>query len=150
MEEDVWKQLPRLFGAGAHLLDCFDTWKAWAFQVDQNKKGVFFMSRTEQIRKLVVMALLAAISIVLVYAIHLPLIPAVPFLEYDPADIPILIAALAYGPLSGILLTVAVSVLQGVTVRDVYKRQALHSSPPRMYVRKPRRILSCRSFCFVD
>ena len=74
------------------------------------------MSRTEQIRKLVVMALLAAISIVLVYAIHLPLIPAVPFLEYDPADIPILIAALAYGPLSGILLTVAVSVLQGVTV----------------------------------
>ena len=74
------------------------------------------MSKSQQIRKLVVMALLAAISIVLVYAIHLPLIPAVPFLEYDPADIPILIAALAYGPLSGILLTVAVSVLQGVTV----------------------------------
>ena len=74
------------------------------------------MSKSQQIRKLVVMALLAAISIVLVYAIHLPLIPAVPFLEYDPADIPILIAALAYGPTAGVLLTVAVSIIQGVTV----------------------------------
>ena len=73
-------------------------------------------SRGGQVRKLAVMALLAALSIVLVYAVHLPLIPAVPFLEYDPADIPILIAALAYGPLSGVLLTVAVSVIQGVTV----------------------------------
>ena len=74
------------------------------------------MSKSQQIRKLVVMALLAAVSIVLVYFIHLPLIPAVPFLEYDPADIPILIAALAYGPLAGVLLTVAVSIIQGVTV----------------------------------
>ena len=74
------------------------------------------MSRSEQIRKLVVLALLAAVSIVLVYFIHLPLIPAVPFLEYDPADIPILIAALAYGPVAGVLLTVAVSLIQGLTV----------------------------------
>ena len=74
------------------------------------------MSKSEQIRKLVVMALLAALSVVLVYAIHLPLIPAVPFLEYDPADIPILIAARAYGPTAGVLLTVAVSIIQGVTV----------------------------------
>ena len=73
-------------------------------------------SRSEQIRKLVVMALLAALSVVLVYAIHLPLIPMVPFLEYDPADIPILIGALAYGPVAGIVLTVAVSVIQGLTV----------------------------------
>ena len=74
------------------------------------------MSRSEQIRKLVVMALLASLSVVLVYFIHLPIIPAVPFLEYDPADIPILIGALAYGPLAGICLTVVVSVIQGLTV----------------------------------
>ena len=38
------------------------------------------------------------------------------FLEYDPADIPILIGTFAFGPLAGILLTVVTSVVQGVTV----------------------------------
>lgn len=50
-------------------------------------------------RQLVSMAMLGAISIVLVAVIHFPLIPAAAFLEYDPADIPILICAFAYGPL---------------------------------------------------
>ncbi len=71
---------------------------------------------SEKIRKLVTMAILVAISIVLVFLVHLPLIPAVPFLEYDPADIPILIGAFAYGPVAGIILTVVTSVIQGVTV----------------------------------
>lgn len=47
------------------------------------------MSNREQTRKLVVLALLAGVSVVLVYFIRIPLIPLVPFLEYDPADIPI-------------------------------------------------------------
>lgn len=51
-------------------------------------------------RQLVSMAMLGAISIVLVAVIHFPLIPAAAFLEYDPADIPILICAFAYGPLA--------------------------------------------------
>ena len=57
--------------------------------------------KREQIKKLVVMAMLAALSMVLVAAIHVPLIPVVSFLEYDPADIPILIATMAYGPVAG-------------------------------------------------
>lgn len=39
--------------------------------------------RKETIKKMTVMAMLAALSMVLVYAIHVPLIPVVPFLEYD-------------------------------------------------------------------
>lgn len=66
--------------------------------------------------KLAKMAMLVAISIVLVMIIHFPIFPAVAFLEYDPADIPILIGTFAFGPLSGILLTAVVSVLQGLTV----------------------------------
>jgi riboflavin transporter FmnP len=62
------------------------------------------------------MGVLAAISIVLVYLIHLPIIPAAPFLEYDPADIPILMGTFALGPLAGLLLTAVVSVIQGLTV----------------------------------
>ena len=62
-------------------------------------------------RQLVSMAMLGAISIVLVAVIHFPLIPAAAFLEYDPADIPILICAFAYGPLA-----VVVCFIQGFTV----------------------------------
>lgn len=62
------------------------------------------------------MAMLAAISIVLVSLIHFMIIPALPFLEYDPADIPIMIGAFAFGPAAGLLLTAVASVIQGVTV----------------------------------
>lgn len=66
--------------------------------------------------RLVKMAMLIAIAIVLVLLIHLPIIPAVSFLEYDPADIPIIIGGFAFGPVAGIILTVVTAVLQGITV----------------------------------
>ena len=66
--------------------------------------------------KLAKMAMLVAISIVLVALVHFPIFPAVAFLEYDPADIPILIGTFAFGPAAGIMLTVVTSVLQGITV----------------------------------
>ena len=46
--------------------------------------------------------------------IHIPMF--LPFLEYDPADIPIFITTFAFGPLVGFILTVIVAVLQGITV----------------------------------
>ena len=67
-------------------------------------------------KQLTQMAVLAAMSILLVYLIHLPIIPAAPFLEYDPADIPILIGTFMFGPLGGLILTGVVCVLQGITV----------------------------------
>ncbi|HPE16797.1 MAG TPA: ECF transporter S component, partial [Oscillospiraceae bacterium] len=68
------------------------------------------------IRKLAVMAMLVAIGVVLCFLIHVPIIPAAAFLEYDPADIPILIGTFAFGPFAGVLMTAAVAVVQGVTV----------------------------------
>ena len=65
-------------------------------------------------RRLTTLAMLAAISIVLVTVIRIPMF--LPFLEYDPADIPILVGTFLYGPLAGLALTVAVSVVQGLTV----------------------------------
>jgi len=67
-------------------------------------------------KQMVMMAMLSAISIVFVTLIHFPLFPAAAFLEYDPADIPILIGTFLYGPVAGLILTVIVSVLQGMTV----------------------------------
>lgn len=71
------------------------------------------MSRT---RKLTVLGLLAAISIVLVYLIHFPVFPVAPFLEYDPADIPIFLGTMMFGPVAGLALTAVVSIVQGLTV----------------------------------
>lgn len=68
------------------------------------------------VRKLTTLGVLAALSIVLVFFIHFPIFPAAPFLEYDPADIPIFIATFTFGPAWGFLMTVAVSVIQGITV----------------------------------
>ncbi len=72
--------------------------------------------RSKNTTRLAKMGMLVAISIVLVYIIHFPIFPAVGFLEYDPADIPILMGAFAFGPVAGIMITVVTSVLQGLTV----------------------------------
>lgn len=74
------------------------------------------MDRSSQLRKLTTMGMMAAVSIILVYLIHFPIFPAASFLEYDPADIPIFICTFLYGPLSGFILTVIVSFIQGFTV----------------------------------
>lgn len=66
--------------------------------------------------KTVKLAMLSALSIVLMLLIRFPIIPSAPFLEYEPADVPILIGGLLYGPLSGLILTIAVSLIQAATV----------------------------------
>lgn len=71
--------------------------------------------KNQSLKKMAVTALFAAISVVLMYLIRFPF-PAAPFLEYDPADIPILLLTFAYGPLWGLGLTVLVSFIQGFTV----------------------------------
>jgi riboflavin transporter FmnP len=68
---------------------------------------------TKDVAKL---GILTAIGVVLVYLVHFPIIPSVGFLQYDPADVPILLGTFAMGPVAGLLLTVAVAVIQGLTV----------------------------------
>ena len=68
------------------------------------------------VRQLTQMAVFAAIAIILVYFIHLPIFPAVSYLEYDPGDIPIILGTFMFGPAAGLALTFVVCVVQGVTV----------------------------------
>lgn len=68
------------------------------------------------INKMVRLALLSAISILLMLAIRFPVIPTAPFLEYEPGDVSILIGTFIYGPGAGFLITVVVSVIQAFTV----------------------------------
>ena len=67
-------------------------------------------------RRIATIGVLTALSVVLVALIHFPIFPAVAFLEYDPADIPILICGFAFGPAAGIIVTVIAAVIQGFTV----------------------------------
>lgn len=70
-------------------------------------------------RKLTAMAVMAALSVALVAMIHFPIFPAVAFLEYDPADIAILICGFAFGPVAGICVTAVAALIQGVTVSAI-------------------------------
>lgn len=74
------------------------------------------MKKQEKVLKLCIMAMLTAVSVVLVTTIHMPLIPAAPFLEYDPADIPVLIGAMILGPVHGLVILLAVCIIQALTV----------------------------------
>jgi len=58
------------------------------------------------------MGILAAIAVVLVVVVHFPVIPAVSFLEYDPADIPILLGTFAMGPVQGLAIITVVALIQ--------------------------------------
>jgi len=78
------------------------------------QKGVFCVSA---IRKLCTMALLIALSIVLFTIFRFPPFPvAANHLEYDMADVPILIGSFMFGPVAGLMLTLFASVIQGLTV----------------------------------
>lgn len=58
-----------------------------------------------KIKILTNMAMLVALSLILVMLINFPILPAVPFMKYDPADIPILIGSFLFGPMGGVILT---------------------------------------------
>lgn len=69
------------------------------------------MNQTARTAKLAKMAMLCAISVVLMLVIRFPFPPA-PFLVYDPADIPIIISAFAFGPMAALAMTAIVSFIQ--------------------------------------
>ena len=71
--------------------------------------------KTISTKKIVTLGALAACSVALMMLVRVPFPPA-PFLEYDPADIPILIGTFLFGPWWGFLLTAVVSVIHGLTV----------------------------------
>ena len=61
--------------------------------------------------KLAKLAMMTAVSLVLLFLVRIPWPPA-PFLVYDPADVPIYITAFAFGPVEGLLVTLVVCLLQ--------------------------------------
>lgn len=61
--------------------------------------------------KLAKLAMMTAVSLVLLLIIRIPWPPA-PFLVYDPADVPVYITAFAFGPAEGLIVTLVVCLIQ--------------------------------------
>ena len=71
---------------------------------------------TERTKKLTIMAMLCALAYIAVVVIHFPLVPAVPFLEYEPKDVIIVIGGFLFGPLSAACIAVIVSFIELITI----------------------------------
>lgn len=70
----------------------------------------------QNLRKITVMAMLAAVAVVSVYFIKFPLLPSAAFLEYDIADVPVLIGTMLFGPSAGLVILLITSAIQAFTV----------------------------------
>jgi len=68
-------------------------------------------SSRQNLRKITVMAMLAAVAVVSVYFIKFPLLPSAPFLEYDIADVPVLIGTMLFGPSAGLVILLITSAI---------------------------------------
>ncbi|MCR4685462.1 MAG: ECF transporter S component [Lachnospiraceae bacterium] len=67
-------------------------------------------------KKITTMAMMVAISFVMVALIRIPIFPAAPFLTYEPKDVIIAIAGFAFGPVEAIIISVAVSLIELFTI----------------------------------
>ena len=63
-------------------------------------------------KKISTIGVLCAMALVMNLLIHFPLVPAVPFLSYDPKDVVIVIAGFIYGPLAALLMSAICSTLE--------------------------------------
>lgn len=69
-------------------------------------------------RKMVTLAVMAALAYMVMLLIKFPVIPAVPFLKYEPKDVIITISGFMFGPLASLLTSAVVSLVEMVTVSD--------------------------------
>ena len=63
------------------------------------------------------MALMCAVSALFMF-VQIPLIPAAPFLTYDPSLVPAMVSGFAYGPGSGIAVGVLAVIIHALTTGD--------------------------------
>ena len=64
----------------------------------------------EKTNKMIKISLLAAIAVILMY-IDLPIIPVFPWLKMDLSDVPALIGAFGFGPISGVIIELFKNIL---------------------------------------
>lgn len=78
------------------------------------------MKDTKILKKTVTLSMLCAIAYVSVFLTRAlpPILPSLPFLQYDPKDIVITLGGFIFGPLSSLLISVVVSLIEAISVSD--------------------------------
>lgn len=78
------------------------------------------MNKTRKIdtRKLTLGALFAALAYVVNVLCHLSIVPAAPFLTYDPMDVIITLGGLILGPMMALLITLIAALVEMLTISD--------------------------------
>ena len=74
--------------------------------------------RLERTKKLAIIAMLIALSYVIMVVGRIPVLTVPPFLKYDPKDVIITIGGFLFGPLSAFAISFIVSFLEMITVSD--------------------------------
>lgn len=67
-------------------------------------------------KKITTMAMMIAISFVMVALVRFPIFPDAAFLTYEPKDVIIAIAGFLFGPVEAIIISVAVAVIEMITI----------------------------------
>lgn len=65
-------------------------------------------------KKVVLVSILTALSIILSITIYFPILPQAPYLLYDPGDIPLLLISIKIGIVDSLLSTLVVSILMAL------------------------------------
>ena len=73
-------------------------------------------STKQKLQRLTTSAVLAALSIVLMFFIRFPIFPAAAFYEMEFADVPLLICSWLFGPVYALVSLLVVCVIQATTV----------------------------------
>lgn len=78
------------------------------------------MKDKKLIRQTATMSMLCAIAYVSVFLTRVlpPIVPSLPFLQYDPKDIIITLGGFIFGPVASLLISVVVSLVEAITVSD--------------------------------
>lgn len=87
--------------------------------MNQNQKTAAAAAGTsDSTKKLVTIAMLCAVAYVAMVLIRIKLMPAAPFLTYDPKDVVITLGGFLFGPLCALLISLVVAFLEMITVSD--------------------------------
>ena len=74
--------------------------------------------QNENTKRMVTLAMMAALAYLLMAVVRIPITPAPLVLKYEPKDIIITIAGFIYGPLSAFLVSFVVTLIEMVTVSE--------------------------------
>ena len=70
------------------------------------------------VKKLTLLAMLAALSYIIVALVRIPVVPATPFLKYEPKDVVITVGGFLMGPMASFVISLVVSLVEMVTISE--------------------------------